>query len=206
MELVRTGHGNKNITLYDIRTELSNRYSDLRVTFKPMSPDERFYTLTKESPDTFYPGKLILCRVTGVVRRRPNREQLDEANPIKDDNTCMWQCSFCKRNDFSELSQVWAHFDTGECPGPPVGVRAVLDNGCSGFIPLRFLSDNPVTNPEDRIKPGMTIHARINRVEPERFSCELTCRTSDLRNSDKWWEPIRDTYYDYAAQDDDQVT
>jgi len=203
-ELVRTGHGIKNLTLYDIRKELQFRYKDERSDFSTMSSEEKFYRLINENPQTFYVGKLVLCRCVGIARRRPNKEQLDEANPIKDDNTCMWQCSFCKRNDFSELSQIWSHFDTGECPGPPVGVRAMLDNGCNGFIPLKLLSDSLVTNPEDRIKVGMTVHARITRIDPDRFSVELTCRTSDLRDTNDKWKPSRDEYFDYKAQDEDQ--
>jgi transcription elongation factor SPT6 len=204
-ELMRTGNGNKAITLYDIRGELCKRYRDNRIPYQPMNDETKFYCLIKETPATFHVGKLIMCKVTGIARRRPNREQLDEANPIKDDNTCMWQCSFCKRNNFSELSQVWAHFDNGECPGPPVGIRTVLDNGCAGFIPLKSLSDNPVANPEERIKIGMTIYARIRRVDPERFNVELTSKTSDLRDVKDQWKPPKDSYYDYKGQEDDQA-
>ncbi len=203
-ELIRTGHGLKNLTLYDIRKELMFRYKDERQSFMSMNDEDKFYALIKETPLTFHVGRLVQCRCIGIARRKPQKEQLDEANPVKDDNTCMWQCSFCKRNDFSELSQVWAHFDTSECPGPPVGVRTLLDNGCTGFIPLKFISDSHVTNPEDRIKPGMTIHARIVRIDLERFSVELTCKTSDLRDlNDKWKQP-RDEYFDYRQQDEDQ--
>jgi len=124
-ELIRTGHGIKNETLNDIRDELTFRYKDLRKEFHLMSEEEKFYSLIKETPNTFHQGKLIMCRCVGIARRRPNKEQLEEANPIKDDNTCMWQCQFCKRNDFGELGQVWSNFDTGECPGPPVGVRTL---------------------------------------------------------------------------------
>jgi transcription elongation factor SPT6 len=82
-ELLRTNHGNKSITLYDIRNELSKQYKDKRIQYQSMNEEERFYCLTKESPATFYVGKLVMCRVVGIARRRPNKEQLDEANPIK---------------------------------------------------------------------------------------------------------------------------
>ena len=49
---------------------------------------------------------------------------------------------------------MWNHFDAGECPGQAVGVRTRQDNGVSGFIPLKMLSDKQVTNPEDRVKVG----------------------------------------------------
>ena len=51
-------------------------------------------------------------------------------------------------------SQVWNHFDAGTCPGKAVGVRIRLDNGVSGFIPIKNLSDSPVINPAERVQPG----------------------------------------------------
>ena len=110
VELMRTGHGNKITTLYDIRQELNYRYRDRRVPYKPMSLVQRFYVVIHETEATFYVGKLVACKVIGIVRRKPNKEELDEANPIKDENTCMWQCSFCKRNDFFELNKVIKYF------------------------------------------------------------------------------------------------
>lgn len=204
-ELMRTGHGNKRTTLYDIRQELIYRYRERRVPYSPMDNVQKFYCLIKETQNTFYKGKLVTCRVTGIVRRKPNKEQLEQANPLKDDNTCLWSCSFCKRNDFSELGKVWAHFDNGECPGPPVGVRVILDNGCNGFISLKFLSDNQVQNPEDRIKVGMTIHARLKDIDAEKFRVDLTCRTSDLRDAHDKWKLPKDEFYDYRASEEDQM-
>lgn len=54
---------------------------------------------------------------------------------------------------FSPLtSQVWSHFDGDKCPGQAMGVRVRLDNGLSGFIPTKFLSDKKVNNPEERVQ------------------------------------------------------
>ena len=58
-ELERQGYGNKHITLYDIRAELNHRYKDLRTPYRPPTQEEKFNMLTKESPQTFYIGKLI---------------------------------------------------------------------------------------------------------------------------------------------------
>jgi len=52
------------------------------------------------------PGKLIMCAVTGIAHKRPRGEQLDEANPYRNDETGLWQCPFCQKNDFPELSEV----------------------------------------------------------------------------------------------------
>ena len=48
--------------------------------------------------------------------------------------------------------QVWSHFDAGSCPGSAVGVRCRLDNGCSGFIHIKNLSDKKVIDPTERVK------------------------------------------------------
>lgn len=50
------GYGNKGITLYDIRAELSCRYKDLRVPYRVPNTEEVFNLLTKETPETFYIG------------------------------------------------------------------------------------------------------------------------------------------------------
>uniref|UniRef100_UPI0034C6DEEA SPT6 n=1 Tax=Homo sapiens TaxID=9606 RepID=UPI0034C6DEEA len=128
-ELERQGYGDKHITLYDIRAELSCRYKDLRTAYRSPNTEEIFNMLTKETPETFYIGKLIICNVTGI-----------------------------------------AH----------IGVKTRLDNGVTGFIPTKFLSDKVVKRPEERVKVGMTVHCRIMKIDIEKFSADLTCRTSDL--------------------------
>lgn len=54
--LFTQGYGNKGITLYDIRAELSCRYKDLRVSYRIPNTEEVFNLLTKETPETFYIG------------------------------------------------------------------------------------------------------------------------------------------------------
>ena len=62
----------------------------------------------------------------------------------------------CKLNTNSSsqfsVQQVWSHFDAGSCPGSAVGVRCRLDNGCSGFIHIKNLSDKKVIDPLERVK------------------------------------------------------
>lgn len=38
------------------------------------------------------------------------------------------------------------------CPGQAIGVRVRLENGVSGFIPTKYISDKRVENPADRVK------------------------------------------------------
>ncbi|XP_051786507.1 transcription elongation factor SPT6 [Erpetoichthys calabaricus] len=200
-ELERQGYGNKGITLYDIRAELSCRYKDLRVPYRHPNKEEVFNLLTKETPETFYIGKLITSVVTGIAHRRPQGESYDQA--IRNEQTGLWQCPFCHQDNFPELSEVWNHFDSGSCPGQAIGVRTRLDNGVSGFIPTKFLSDKTVKHPEERVKVGMTVHCRIMKIDIEKFSVDLTCRTSDLMDKNNEWKLPKDTHYDFDAEAED---
>lgn len=202
-ELTRQGMGLKNITLYDIRAELTNRYKDLRTMYTPANVEEVFQLLTGETHQTFYIGKLVLGQVTGIYRRRPQTEQLDNANPIRNEETSLWKCPFCFKDDFQELSDVWNHFDQGSCPGQATGVKVRLDNGVFGMVQNKNLSDKEVIDPSERVHVGMTVHCRIININIEKFSVDLTCRTSDLLDLNHQWRPHKDRYYCYEAEDID---
>ena len=47
---------------------------------------------------------------------------------------------------------MWSHIDDGSCPGQGIGVRTKLENGLSGFVLTKNLSDRQVTSPEERVK------------------------------------------------------
>lgn len=49
---------------------------------------------------------MILATVIGIARKKPQNDQLDKANPVRNDETGLWQCPFCFKNDFLELSDV----------------------------------------------------------------------------------------------------
>ena len=49
---------------------------------------------------------MITCVVTGFACKKPTREQLDSANPTRNDETNLWRCPFCLRDNFLELSEV----------------------------------------------------------------------------------------------------
>nr|CAD7567502.1 unnamed protein product [Timema californicum] len=203
-ELERQGFGNKSITLYDIRAELNHRYKDLRSPFTSPNPEEMFDMLTKETPETFFIGKMVLGTVIGITHRKPQGEQLDQANPVRNDETGLWQCPFCLKNDFPELSEVWNHFDAGGCPGQATGVRLRLDNGISGYIHIKNLSDKRVNNPEERVHHGQSIYCRIIKIDVERFSVECISKSSDLADKNHEWRPPKDPYYDTEAEERDK--
>ena len=200
-ELENQGFGLKNTTLYDIRHELNHRYKDFRTPFESPTAEETFNMLTKESPETLYVGKLVQCKVIRFIHRKPRGDQLDNANPVRNEESGLWKCPFCMKNDFPELSDVWNHFDAGDCPGQAIGIRVTLDNSIDGFINIKNLSDKPVTNPAERVKKFGLIYARITKIDPERFSVDLTSRTSDLQDRNNTWKPTKDSYYDQDAED-----
>lgn len=196
-----TGFGNKSITLYDIRAELNSRYKDLRTPYRSPTAEELFDILTKETPETFYVGKIILAKVIGFSHRKPQGEQLDQANPVRNDETNLWQCPFCLDSDFPELSEVWNHFDAGACPGQATGIKLRLDNELSGFIHIKNLSDKHVKNPEERVRVNQGIHVRITKIDVERFAVDCTSKSSDLMDRNHEWRPNKDHYYDQELED-----
>ncbi|XP_044574909.1 transcription elongation factor SPT6 isoform X1 [Cotesia glomerata] len=205
VELERQGFGNKCVTLYDIRSELNSRYKDLRTPYQSPTPEQLFDILTKETPETFYIGKLMSAVVVGISHKKPQGEQLDQANPVRNDESGLWQCPFCLKNDFPELSEVWNHFDAGACPGKAVGVRIVLDNpNISGYVHIKNISDNHVADPEERLRVRQTIHVRIIKIEVDRFSTQCSCKTSDLVDKNNEWRPAKDPYYDTEAEQQDK--
>ena len=198
-ELERQGFGKKSITLCDIRSELCAMYKDLRTPYSPPDEEEVFNLATKETPETFWVGKLVLATVTGFQYQKPTAEDLDSAAPkrVEDGNT--WQCPFCGQDDFPELTEVWNHFDAGTCPGKSRGIRIRLDNGVTGFIKLDDLSDSKVISPEQRVQIRQSIYCRITQIKPDRFSVDAASKTSVLEDKEGEWKPKKDDYYDHEA-------
>ncbi|KAH8266384.1 hypothetical protein KR038_000011 [Drosophila bunnanda] len=201
VELERQGFGSKSITLYDIRNELSCLYKDYRTEYTKPSAEELFDMLTKETPDSFYVGKCVTAMVTGFTYRRPQGEQLDNANPVRIDTSDSWQCPFCHKDDFPELSEVWNHFDANACPGQASGVRVRLENGLPGFIHIKNLSDKQVRNPEERVRVSQMIHVRIIKIDIDRFSVDCSSKTADLKDVNNEWRPRRDAFYDFVTEE-----
>jgi transcription elongation factor SPT6 len=123
----------------------------------------------------------------GISHKRVTSQEVNDAahfQPTKNDLTGMWECRICHKSDFPDLSDVWNHLDddTKEtvCRGKPVGVRLRLDNGISGFIPIKELSDNEVVDPEKRVRPGQVIQCRIANIKAQNFSVTCSSKSSVL--------------------------
>ena len=105
-ELERQGYGNKRITLYDIRDELFGQYRERRLPFRALTVEERFRLLTGETNESLYVGKMVVCGVTGFANRKPPRDMIDQAQPVRNDETGQWQCPFCLQDNYPDLSEV----------------------------------------------------------------------------------------------------
>jgi len=102
------------------------------VAYKPPNPAQVFELLTKETQETFFVGKMVLSTVTGIARRKPQNDQLDKANPVRNDETGLWQCPFCFKNDFLELSDVCFYFYNHLI----IGINLFLLYECLGMEPF----------------------------------------------------------------------
>lgn len=106
VELKNTMYGDQSITLYDIRAELTHRYKDVRVRYAPPSSIDLFHFITKETPETFYVGKLIQCQVFDFARKPPTTDQLEKAQPEKDEATGILKCPLCHTERFNSVKEV----------------------------------------------------------------------------------------------------
>jgi transcription elongation factor SPT6 len=136
--------------------ELAAPYSDYKKIihpFSPPSPAQLFYLLSGESSRTLREGMILSVSINGI-------------------------------------------HPTGK------GAYVRLDNGIRGFLSIRNVSDSAPqgsrsTDPSDiereandnliwlkaRLAPGLTINARVLKVEKEKFMVELSSKSSDLNQS-----------------------
>ena len=106
VELKNTMYGDQSITLYDIRAELTHRYKDVRQRYEPPSKELLFEFITKETPATFHERKLIQCQVFDFARRPPNPDDLEGAQPLKDEATGILTCPLCQTERFYTPKEV----------------------------------------------------------------------------------------------------
>ena len=63
--------------------------------------------------------------------------------------------------------KVWTHLDNGSCAGQAIGVRTRMDNGLSGFIPTKLISDKHISSPQERVKvDSASFSMRIHILHP----------------------------------------
>ena len=183
-EMDNRGFGVKNITLYDIRAELSCRYKDLRDPYTPPTKEEMFKMLSPDSEKVFSVGKLVQGEVKGLIHgRKPDNE---DAQPELDRETGNWKCNLCKKEDFTDIQDVYAHC-SDDCPGPAIGYRIRLENGMNGMVHCKQLSDR-FEEIKDRwhklLKFGQMVTFKIMKIDFNRWKCDLTCKGSELQKEE----------------------
>eukprot|EP00162_Nutomonas_longa_P015441 comp22315_c0_seq2/m.53500 comp22315_c0_seq2/g.53500 ORF comp22315_c0_seq2/g.53500 comp22315_c0_seq2/m.53500 type:complete len:1617 (-) comp22315_c0_seq2:26-4876(-) len=78
----------------------------------------------------------------------------------------------------------------------PSGVGVRLDSGLKGWIRIGDLSDSRTEDANDKVSVGMSLSARIVSVDREKFSVNLSTKTSDLQNHMNWEKYFpRDGYF-----------
>lgn len=78
-----------------------------------------------------------------------------------------------------------------------------IDNGLTGFIHLKNLSDKHVKHPEERVQVGQAIHCRVIKIDVDRISMDCSSKSSDLSDRNGEWRPKKDHYYDQEQEDKD---
>jgi transcription elongation factor SPT6 len=116
--------------------EIKTRYGDLRTPYHPPEDFALFNLLTKESPETFDVGRVVMAKVVVYIfeslffiitivqvlyiryqkaQQHMDDNDADEPHPIRDEVTGRWQCSQCKRRTFTEPKEVCYYFCICKC-------------------------------------------------------------------------------------------
>lgn len=194
-ELSRQGFGEKKSTLYDISSELSARYKDLRQPFQEPT-GELLYDLLARSGKEIREGAKVLGTVQSVQYRKVDKDAADSMLPdVGEDG--LFTCPCCKSFTSSAPGGIQEHMlgdsRQGGCPGTPVGIRVRFDNGMTGFCPNKNISSSHVDNPLTRVKINQPYYFKVLKLDKERFSLFLSCKSSDLKEDDL---SQRDQYWD----------
>ncbi|KAI1729035.1 SH2 domain-containing protein [Ditylenchus destructor] len=169
-----------------------------------------YHTPKSERRRACFLCKLVCGRILYVVHRKLNERDLNKDSnkmqPILNSARNTWACVHCKQ-EFHEVSHVWEHKDQNQCPGVPVGVKVRLENGITGFVSARNISDkaDPSGNTCRLLQPGRDQMFRVLKMDMNRLQCELSCKSSDLQGSTGH---NRDRYFDeerYRKDKDEKV-
>eukprot|EP00051_Salpingoeca_urceolata_P006099 m.81037 g.81037 ORF g.81037 m.81037 type:complete len:1689 (+) comp14683_c0_seq1:89-5155(+) len=235
-ELRACNYGNKNLslltTLSDIAAELERPFRDHRHEYRSLNDHEKFMLLTGETlryppmeaklellahqqrsqqPELFFhdptieaPSLLRWQIVEGPVTRYVYKSfdaPCQVPFPPKPDEDGKVQCQTCFNKDFPDALR------SAQCPGKPIGFTVSILSGIRGFVRLDQISDNhDIRTPADRVAIGQIIQARITNILVDRFSVDLSCKTSVFKHPGpdahlEWkWDPE----YDYATAEQEK--
>ena len=205
VQLEKENFGDKRATLYDIRSELElGCYEDRRKSYQRLNQTELFDLIFDDAlaaniQKVYARGNIVNCKVTSIVRKKSSQDQYAKINPERSEETGKWKCPYC-RVEFAEFSLFWTHCDEGLCPGEPIGIKTMLENGLTGFIHIKNISSQLVLNLESRVRIGMTVTCRILDVNYEKFSLFLSSKSTDLQDSESKFSVKKDQYYDFEKE------
>lgn len=95
-EIQNNGLGDKMRTLTDIKHELASPFADNRQSYHGVSPKELFKMFNHESLQMLSIGKIVIAKVIGFRFSRLNEEDKHDLNPLHNEITSKWMCTFCK--------------------------------------------------------------------------------------------------------------
>ncbi|OQR67751.1 transcription elongation factor SPT6-like [Tropilaelaps mercedesae] len=202
------GLGKKYSTLCDISNELKISFHDKRYPYIEPDRVKLFYEIIRETPHTFYEGKLVTFEVVGKKMGPKRKYTLREVSTMSANfggETHLYECPICFEDGFESLLSVEQHLLGTECPGPVLGVEVCLTNGAYGFILIKYLTDQGDPRPYEWFQLGRTGRGRILRINFEELSVELTCRQFDIDDQAKLLKPEKDDYFGYLEQQKDRV-
>ncbi|OWA49907.1 Transcription elongation factor SPT6 [Hypsibius exemplaris] len=204
-ELKKLDLGDKLTTLHEIHDELRERFREKRAPYASPGTEQIFEMIVGEPITEYRKGRLLAPTVTGLDTRCGVHRLGMRCCTLRKCPTPMTGFVRAARTRLEKPEFVFDHQELNggmDCKGYLCFVKVYLDNGVSGGIGLENLSDKqPIDIPQERVKRGMIIHARLlEDLDPAKFYGKFTCRSTHLVDKDNEYKPQRDRYYDVEAE------
>ena len=161
--------------------EISHRYSDKRITLKDIVDelskpfqDNRGYVKSPADWQLFnmFTGEVIQAPPGAMELVGVNRNELyfHEHQPLP--------LTLVEK----QIVEVTVRrIEVREGSANPSGFSATYGNNIHGFVHIRDVSDHRIDNLEERVQPGQVVLCRVLGIRPDRFSLNLSCKSSFLR-------------------------
>ncbi|KAF1744978.1 hypothetical protein MXB_3886 [Myxobolus squamalis] len=199
----------KEITIEEIRTELSNPFADKRPLYRILSEKQLFWILAtnglyynsdclKDPNCCLVIGNVLPVTITGFVYRSPPNHS-SRHNFQRDESTNQYLCPYCFTL-FADSNDVLRHIDK-TCKGSTVGVKVRLESGIYGFISRENFPGDTLSRAEDHLHVGVVVNAKVLSVNQDKASVDLSLRSIDQDSSVfDIKEKYRDSYFDIDAE------
>eukprot|EP00039_Didymoeca_costata_P008067 m.107521 g.107521 ORF g.107521 m.107521 type:complete len:1792 (+) comp13933_c0_seq1:186-5561(+) len=213
------GFGEKRKTIHDIRAEFEHPFRDTRLEYVPMGVVQLFQSMTGETvhtckvPDTVERDRvmeddegLMVCPVGAKLNEYDEIELLEHGegelffhSHIEEaPSLVLGQLveATVRRFKYKEPEENESMMQPDEDPQRiATMVHVSLANNLQGTIHYRELSDKHIESADERVQPGMSITARVQRIKLKYKSVQLSCKGSELRGKAIEFESGCGAYY-----------